>query len=197
MIICYTRVCSWVVPPDFLPQAPILAFLCFRLPALRALPLATFSEPEATLRLRPPHSRGPPLYDFRYCRPISVKLPEISTSTKCTRNSRRICTSTFIGFKAHQNQHLRKKRRGGRAVLSVRQRRRVRSSFVAPACHDLSRVSREFRGSFEGAPRAHQAAPLVFRVPHLLRFVQQVGLRSATRLGIRSARRPPAARELL
>ncbi len=48
------------------------------------------------------------------------------------------------------------------------------SVFVAPTCPDLSRVSRE--------PREPSGAPLVFRVPHFLRFVQQVGLRSATQL---------------
>jgi hypothetical protein len=57
--------------------------------------------------------------DIRYNRRISVKLPEISTSTKSARNSRRICTSIFIGLKAAQNQHLQKTGPEGATAANV------------------------------------------------------------------------------
>jgi hypothetical protein len=90
----------------------------------------------------------------------------ICASTKRARNSRRICTSIFIVLKARQNQHLRKTpiRPGSASRLPAKVTNRMSfhrliksnlsegslrsfSVFVAPTCP-------EFRGSFEGAPRA-------------------------------------------
>jgi hypothetical protein len=82
----------------------------------------------------------------------------ICTSTKRARKSRRICTSIFIGLKTAQNQHLRKNLAGeGNTLGSPAQR--GRSSFVAPACPDLS------RGSFEGSPRAFRSAVVFLGAP--------------------------------
>ena len=119
-----------------------------------------------------------------------TKPRKIRASTKRSRNSRRICTSIFIGFETNQNQ-LTKNADPARIG--------VPSSGESPHLSPANKVEPE-RGispelsrfceaglsrlvpSFEGVSRGLQAAPFGFRVPHFLRFVQQVGIRSARSL---------------
>src|SRR5579863_116260 len=93
-----------------------------------------------------------------------AKPRTISTSTKRARNSRRICTSIFIGLKADQNQHLQKTPiRPGSAFRSEEPERGNSPKFFRFCNGDL------------------QAGVSAFWGARLLRFVQQVGIRSARR----------------
>ena len=103
-----------------------------------------------------------------------AKPRKISTSTKRARNSRRICTSIFIGLKADQNQHLRKNRAGEGNTLDSRASTRAIvfcGAGLSRLVPSFQGISRELRGSL--------GAPLVSWVPHFLRLMQQVGIRSA------------------
>jgi hypothetical protein len=83
-----------------------------------------------------------------------AKPRKISTSTKCARNSRRICTSIFIGFKADQNQHLRKiSRWEGDALCSPASTRAI--VFCGADSSRLVPTRPEFRGSSEGPSGRH------------------------------------------
>jgi hypothetical protein len=68
-----------------------------------------------------------------------AKPRKISTSTKRARNSRRICTSLFIGLKADQNQHLQKN-------FSRKDHRRER--FLREKAIDRMHSSRQLKMSF-------------------------------------------------
>ena len=108
-----------------------------------------------------------------------AKPRKISTSTKRARNSRRICTSIFMGLKTNQNQ-LTKNADPARIG--------VPSSGESPHQYELSPANKvepergispgpfRFCGaglsrlvpSFEGAPRDRQAGVFGFRVPRFL-----------------------------
>jgi hypothetical protein len=89
-----------------------------------------------------------------------AKPRKISTSTKRARNSRRICTSIFIGLKPAENQHLQKNADPARiGVPSEKLERRISLELFRllqrPTCP-------EFRGNSEGLRAApwFSGAPL-------------------------------------